>query len=169
MITPLLSRTINFRYMSTLTKTLYKFITTLLATCFHAGFLLTLFFDPKIGADIYISSKRRLTVNGQHEVISHKMIRFVTTAVRTSILHYLPRVETVVSLIAGKHTGYLSHCSFAHCEVFIPNCIHRARWYAPIDVAYSSTHARVPSVTSSSTLVTLLRARLLCILGLLSY
>jgi hypothetical protein len=42
----------------------------LLATCFHAGFLLTLFFRPWIWRR-YVPPKRRLTLNGLHGIISH--------------------------------------------------------------------------------------------------
>jgi hypothetical protein len=38
-----------------------------LATCFHAGFMLVLFFDLE-----NVSPKRRLTFNGLHGVISQK-------------------------------------------------------------------------------------------------
>jgi hypothetical protein len=54
----------------------------LLATRFHAGFLLGLFFDPEDGGDV--TPKRRLTLNGLHDVIPQKIVLFITTAVRTS-------------------------------------------------------------------------------------
>jgi hypothetical protein len=54
----------------------------LLATCFHAGFLLGLFFDPEDGDDVPL--KPRLIFNGLHGVISQKIVFFITTAVRTS-------------------------------------------------------------------------------------
>jgi hypothetical protein len=44
------------------------------ATCFHAGFLLGLFFDPEDGSDV--PPKRRLTFSGVHGVISEKIILF---------------------------------------------------------------------------------------------
>jgi hypothetical protein len=52
------------------------------ATCFHAGFFLSLFFCPEDGSDV--PPKRQLTLNGLHDVISQKMVLFRTTAVRTS-------------------------------------------------------------------------------------
>jgi hypothetical protein len=54
----------------------------LFITCFHAGFLLSLFFDPEDGGDVL--PKRRSTFNGRHGVLSQKMVLFITTAVRTS-------------------------------------------------------------------------------------
>jgi hypothetical protein len=54
----------------------------LLATCYHAGFLLGLFFDPEDGGDV--PPKRRLTFNRLHGIISQKTVFFITTAVRTS-------------------------------------------------------------------------------------
>jgi hypothetical protein len=53
------------------------------STCFHAGFLLALFFDPEDGGD-YVPPKHRLTFNGLHGVISQKIVLSVTIAVRTS-------------------------------------------------------------------------------------
>jgi hypothetical protein len=46
----------------------------LLATCFHAGFLLGLFFEPENGGDI--PPKHRLPFNGIHGVISQKIMLF---------------------------------------------------------------------------------------------
>jgi hypothetical protein len=51
----------------------------LLATCFYAGFLLGLFYDPEDGP-----LKLRLTFNGLHGFRSQKTELFITTAVRTS-------------------------------------------------------------------------------------
>jgi hypothetical protein len=56
----------------------------LFAACFHAGFLLALFFDPEDGGDMF-PRKHWLTFNGLHGVISQKTVLFITTAVRTSI------------------------------------------------------------------------------------
>jgi hypothetical protein len=53
------------------------------AICFHAGFLLRLFFRPWRWRR-YVPPKRRLTLNGLHGVISQKMALFITTAVITS-------------------------------------------------------------------------------------
>jgi hypothetical protein len=55
----------------------------LLATWFHAGFLLNLFFRPWRWRR-HVPPKRRLTLNELHGVISQKMVLFTTTAVRTS-------------------------------------------------------------------------------------
>jgi hypothetical protein len=63
-----------------------------LATCFHAGFLLSLFFRPW-RLRRYVPPKRRWTLNGLHRVISQKVVLFITTAVRISNhtrLHTLP-------------------------------------------------------------------------------
>jgi hypothetical protein len=54
-----------------------------LATYFHAGFLLSLFFRPWKWRR-YVPPKRRLTLKGLHGVISQKLVLFITTAVRTS-------------------------------------------------------------------------------------
>jgi hypothetical protein len=54
----------------------------LLATCFHAGFLLGLFFDPEDGGDMFLQNV--LTFNGLHGVIFQKIELFINTAVRTS-------------------------------------------------------------------------------------
>jgi hypothetical protein len=56
--------------------------TSVLATCFYAGFLLNYFFDPEDEGDV--PPKRRLTLNGLHDVISQKLIPFITAAVKTS-------------------------------------------------------------------------------------
>jgi hypothetical protein len=49
-----------------------QFVTNkILATCFHAAFLLDLFFDPEDGGDV--SLKRRLTFNEIHGVLSRKI------------------------------------------------------------------------------------------------
>jgi hypothetical protein len=50
---------------------------------FHAGFLLSLFFQPWRWRR-NVPPKRRLTLNGLHGVTSQKMVLFITTAVRTS-------------------------------------------------------------------------------------
>jgi hypothetical protein len=42
-----------------------------LATCFHDGFLIGLFFDPEDGGDVL--PKCQLTFNGLHGVISQKI------------------------------------------------------------------------------------------------
>jgi hypothetical protein len=42
------------------------------ATCVHAGFLLSLFFDAEDESDV--SPKRRLTFNGLHGAISQKTV-----------------------------------------------------------------------------------------------
>jgi hypothetical protein len=55
----------------------------LLATCFHVGFLLSLFFRLWRWRR-YVPQKHWLTLNGLHGVISQKMVLFITTAVRTS-------------------------------------------------------------------------------------
>jgi hypothetical protein len=49
----------------------------LLATRFHAGFLLGLFFGPEDGSDMFLRNV------GLHGVISPKMVLFITAAVRT--------------------------------------------------------------------------------------
>jgi hypothetical protein len=46
-----------------------------IATCFQAGFLLSLFFDPEDGGNVPL--KRQLTFNGLHSVISQKIAVFV--------------------------------------------------------------------------------------------
>jgi hypothetical protein len=53
------------------------------STCFHAGFLLSLFFLPWRWRR-YVPPKRRLTLNGLHGVIFQKKALFIVTAVRTS-------------------------------------------------------------------------------------
>jgi hypothetical protein len=55
------------------------------ATCFHAGFLLGLFYDPEDGGDDVLS-KRRFTFKRLHGIISQKIELFIITAVRTSNL-----------------------------------------------------------------------------------
>jgi hypothetical protein len=52
-------------------------------TCFHAGFLLGLFFRPWRWRR-YVPLKLLLTPNGLHGLISQKMVLLVTSAVRTS-------------------------------------------------------------------------------------
>jgi hypothetical protein len=47
----------------------------MLATCFQAGFLLSLFFHPEDGGDV--PPKRRLTLNGLQGVIFQKMVHFI--------------------------------------------------------------------------------------------
>jgi hypothetical protein len=55
----------------------------LLATCFHAGFLLGLFFDSEDGGDMFLRNIGYLST-GLHGVISLKLELFISTAVRTS-------------------------------------------------------------------------------------
>jgi hypothetical protein len=55
----------------------------LLATCFHASYLLYLFFDPEDGSDIFLRNVGWIFI-GLHDVISQKTELFITTAVRTS-------------------------------------------------------------------------------------
>jgi hypothetical protein len=63
--------------------------------CFHAGFLLSLFFRPWRWRR-HVPPKRQLTLNGQHGVISQKVVLFITTAVRTSnptqFMKMLPKI-----------------------------------------------------------------------------
>jgi hypothetical protein len=47
------------------------------STCFHAGFLLSLFFQPWRRRQ-YVPPKRLLTLNGLHSVISRKMVLFMS-------------------------------------------------------------------------------------------
>jgi hypothetical protein len=47
----------------------------LLATCFHAGFFLGLFFDPEDGW--YVPPKRQFAFNGLHGIISQKIELFI--------------------------------------------------------------------------------------------
>jgi hypothetical protein len=54
-----------------------------LATCLLAGFLLNLFLWSWRWRQ-YVPSKRRLTLNGQHGIMSQKMMIFITTAVKIS-------------------------------------------------------------------------------------
>jgi hypothetical protein len=54
----------------------------IVCTYFHAGFLLSLFFDPEDGGDVPL--KLRLNFTGLHGVISQAIVLFITTAVRTS-------------------------------------------------------------------------------------
>jgi hypothetical protein len=54
-----------------------------LDTCFHAGSLFALFFDPDDADDMF-PPERRLTFNGLHGVISQKIEAFITTALRIS-------------------------------------------------------------------------------------
>jgi hypothetical protein len=54
----------------------------ILATCFHAGILLSLFFGPEYGGDV--PPKRGLTLDGLYGVVSQKTELFITTAVRHS-------------------------------------------------------------------------------------
>jgi hypothetical protein len=60
----------------------------------HGGLLLGLSYDPIDGDDMFIT-KRRLTFS----VISQKTEPFINTAVRTSDLRIVPRVE------AGSNTS----------------------------------------------------------------
>jgi hypothetical protein len=46
-----------------------------LATCFHAGFLLGLFFNPEDGGDMFFRNVG-LTFNGLHGLISQKIKLF---------------------------------------------------------------------------------------------
>jgi hypothetical protein len=46
----------------------------LLATCFHAGFLLGLFLDPEDGGDMFLRNV------GLHSVISQKIVLFNRTS-----------------------------------------------------------------------------------------
>jgi hypothetical protein len=52
-------------------------------TCFHAGILLSLFFDPEDGGDMFLRNFG-FTFNGLQGVISQKLILLITTAVKTS-------------------------------------------------------------------------------------
>jgi hypothetical protein len=54
----------------------------LLATWLLAGFLLNFVLRP-LRWWLYGPPKRRLTLNGLHGVISHKMVLFITTSVKT--------------------------------------------------------------------------------------
>jgi hypothetical protein len=54
----------------------------LLATCFHSGILLALFFDSEDGGDV--SPKRRSTFDGLHGVISQKIVLFSQISVSRS-------------------------------------------------------------------------------------
>jgi hypothetical protein len=53
------------------------------STLLHGGFSLGLFFDLEDGSDKFLT-KRQLTFNGLHGVISLKTRLFITAAVRTS-------------------------------------------------------------------------------------
>jgi hypothetical protein len=53
------------------------------ATCFQAGFFLSLFFDPEDGGDMFLQ-KVALAFNRLHGLIYQKIELFITTAVRTS-------------------------------------------------------------------------------------
>jgi hypothetical protein len=54
----------------------------MLVTCFHAGFLLHLYFDLENGW--HVLPKRPWIFNELHGVISQKIELFITTAMRTS-------------------------------------------------------------------------------------
>jgi hypothetical protein len=53
------------------------------ATCFHAGLLLGLFFDPEDGDDV--TPKRWLPLIGLHGVISQKTVLFKLRKVHTNM------------------------------------------------------------------------------------
>jgi hypothetical protein len=74
----------------------------LLATCLLAGFLLNLFHRPWRWRQ-YFPSKRRLTLNRLHGVISQKMIQFIVVyklslQVRFLYEHYTERLRVAVIL-----------------------------------------------------------------------
>jgi hypothetical protein len=64
--------------------------TYLTATCFHAGFLLSLFFRPWRWRR-YVSLKRRLILNRLHSVISQKMVLFIYISCLKIILTVKPQ------------------------------------------------------------------------------
>jgi hypothetical protein len=55
----------------------------------------------------YVPPKRRLTLNGLHGVISQKMVRFITTAVRTSNPTSLQGVTFLHIVACSVHTCWL--------------------------------------------------------------
>jgi hypothetical protein len=57
----------------------------LFAACFHAGFLLGLFFDPEDGSNMFFP-KRRLTFNGLRGVIFREKELFTITLREPQIL-----------------------------------------------------------------------------------
>jgi hypothetical protein len=85
----------------------------------HASFLLVLVFGPQCGD---FPPKRRLTFNGLHDIVSRKILFFITNAVRTSnptqfiicchrhvfILHYIKNCFFKVTLFFSRfRTMYL--------------------------------------------------------------
>jgi hypothetical protein len=69
------------------------------ATCFHAVFLLNLFFRPWRWRR-YVPPKRRLTLNRLHGVIAQKMVLFIIIAVRASNPTYeAPQYAILINLM----------------------------------------------------------------------
>jgi hypothetical protein len=87
----------------------------LLATCFHAGFLLGLFFDPEDEGDV--PPKRPLTYSGLHGDISQKIIILFILIIFSHLLFYLPndhfakrlphRYSVVPMLSSFPHSSYM--------------------------------------------------------------
>jgi hypothetical protein len=69
---------------------------------FHAGFLLSLFFDPEGGGDV--PPKGRLTLNGLHGVISQKRVGY-PSQVRVTLR---PKGSRSVSLGVEPHLGLMT-------------------------------------------------------------
>jgi hypothetical protein len=65
--------------------------TTLLSTCLHAGFLLSLFFDTADGGDV--SPKRLLTFNGLHGVITQMIKLFKLKAAPSLSTLWNPKIS----------------------------------------------------------------------------
>jgi hypothetical protein len=87
-------------------------LSVMLATWFHAGFLLSLFFPPWRWRR-YVPPKRRLTLNGLHGGISQKMVLFrLFDSLRYSLNWWIIQYLVIYGGIGVQVCGINSHDIF---------------------------------------------------------
>jgi xanthosine utilization system XapX-like protein len=105
----------------------------LLATCFHAGFLLGIILRLCRWRR-YVPPKLRWNFNGLHGVVSQKVVRFITTAVRTSdpesILWFLSLLLSFVSLQLPSYLFLFFYV--IHFQMFSPCPFNMLLYYCPV-------------------------------------
>jgi hypothetical protein len=83
------------------------------STCFLAGFLLGMFFNPEDGGS-YVPLKRLLTFGGLHSVVTPKIVLITTTVRVLPITHHCEKPQIVCN---GNIFKLCAHCCIIrfHC------------------------------------------------------